>query len=410
MLKSLFLKKNLFLRIAIGFVIGVTIGMLFPAFSSSIKFIGDIYLNLIRMMIVPIIFFSVSMGILNLEDMNSLRRIGVKTIGLFVLMFVASSAVSLAVAYLIRPGHQMSMEGMTAYDGELATVDVAGFFLNIFPSNIIDAMAKGNILAVILFATLFSIAIVSIKEKGLRTKELIDSLASVFFKILDFVMETSPIGVAALMAFSVSQYGAGLFTALGKYIFTAYLACFVVFFVVMFFPTVIYTGIRPKNLLKGLFKIWLVTLSTTSSQAALPTSLKVSKEEFGAGEEISNFVIPLGCTINMCGGASSFCCLAVFVSDFYHLPLSFSQIVYLVIVATLINMGAPGIPGGGIVLGASFLSIIGLPIALMGPIAAFYRLLDMAFTTMNVTGDIAANLMIAKSEGKLALPCAGQEV
>lgn len=407
MLNSLFLKKNLFLRIAIGFVIGVIVGMLFPEFSISSKFIGDIYLNLIRMMIVPIIFFSVSSGILNLNDMRSLKRIGVKTISLFVLMFFASSIVSLIVAYLIRPGYGMSMKGMASYEGEVAAVSIADFFTNIFPSNIIDAMAKGNILAVILFATLFSIAILSVKEKGLRTKELINSLSAVFFKVLDFVMETSPIGVAALMAFSVSQYGAGLFTALGKYIFTAYLACFAVFFIVMLVPTLIYTGIHPKDLLRALSKIWLVTLSTTSSQAALPTSLKVSKEELGASEEVGNFVLPLGCTINMCGGASSFCCLAVFVSDFYNLPLSLSQIVYLVIVATLINMGAPGIPGGGIVLGASFLSILGLPIALMGPIAAFYRLLDMAFTTMNVTGDIAANLIIAKSEGRLFVKSEG---
>ena len=152
------------------------------------------------------------------------------------------------------------------------------------------------------------------------------------------------------------------------------------------------------RLTKSMYKVWLVTLSTTSSAATLPTSIKVSLEDYKAPENITKFTLPLGCTINMCGGACSFACLAVFVSDFYNIPLSLGQIVTLIFVATLINMAAPGIPGGGIILGASFLSILGLPFDLMGPIAAFYRLLDMAFTSLNVTGDLVANLMIAKSE------------
>lgn len=399
-MKSLFLKKNLFIRIAIGFAVGIVSGIVVPKVSADTKFVGDIYLNLLRMMIVPIIFFSVTTGIMNLGSGKDLRRIGFKTISLFVLMFIVSSAVSLAVAYLIRPGYHVVLENAPVYEGELANPTAVEFFTNIFPSNIIDAMAKGNILAVILFSSLFAIATLSVGAKAEPAKKVIQSLSDIFFRILDFVMETSPLGVASLMAFSVAQYGAGIFTALGKYIFTAYAACIAVFVIVMLIPTILYTKINPKVFMKGLFKIWLVTLSTTSSAATLPTSLKVSTEEYHAPEDISSFVIPLGCTINMCGGASSFCCLALFVADFYNIPLGLGQIIYLVLIATLINMGAPGIPGGGIILGASFLSIIGLPFDLMGPIAAFYRLLDMVFTTMNVTGDISANLMIAKSEGK----------
>ena len=400
MWSSLFLKKNLYFRIAIGFFVGIFTGIFFPVLSKNLKFLGDIYLNLIKMMIVPIIFFSVTTGILNLGDRKEFKRIGFKTIFLFVFMFLASSAVSLLVAYAIQPGHNLTLENTPTYTGELTTPSAVDFFSNIVPSNIIDAMAKGNILSVILFSALFAIASVSIEKESQKVRELLQSFLAVFFKILDYVMETSPLGVAALMAYFIAEYGEGIFTALSKYILTAYLACIAVFIVVMLVPTLVYTKISFKRFISGLFKIWLVTLSTTSSAAALPTSLKISKEEYLVPEEISNFVLPLGCTINMCGGAASFCCLAVFVSGFYNITFSFEQIVYFVIIATLINMGAPGIPGGGIILGASFLSIIGLPFDLMGPIAAFYRLLDMAFTTMNVTGDIAANLLIAKSEEK----------
>jgi Na+/H+-dicarboxylate symporter len=141
-----------------------------------------------------------------------------------------------------------------------------------------------------------------------------------------------------------------------------------------------------------------MTISTTSSAATLPTTIKVSTEELGAPEAISNFTLPLGCTINMCGGACSFCCLAIFVSDFYSLYIPLAQFAAMAMIAALINMAAPGIPGGGIVLMTSFLTIFSLPVDLIGPIAAFYRLLDMAFTTINVEGDVAANLIIAKSE------------
>ena len=202
------------------------------------------------------------------------------------------------------------------------------------------------------------------------------------------------------MAFSVAQYGAGIFGALAKYIACCWLCCIVVFFVVMVLPTCAYTKVNPMTFIRACGKIALVTLSTTSSAATLPTTINVSMEDLGAPEGVSKFTLPLGCTINMCGGACSFCCLAVFVSDFYGINLAFGTIVFLVFIATLINMAAPGIPGGGVVLGASFLSILGLPIDLMGPISGFYRLLDMAFTTINVEGDVAANLIIAQSIGE----------
>lgn len=397
-MQRIFEKKYLFIRIAIGFVLGIFLGFLLPEFSIRTKVIGDIYLRLIKMMIVPIIFCAVAGGIINIENPKDLRRIGAKTVTLYVLMFIVSAIVSLGVAYTMRPGLGVVLDHPPAFEQEFTTPTVEGFLLNIFPDNPIAAMASGDILPVIIFTALFSVAIVAVGREAKPVRDFVNSLSAVSFKILDYVMEVSPIGVMSLMAFSVAQYGAGIFTALGKYILTCYIACVMTFLIAMYLPLYLQTRMKLSTLLQGLYKIWLVTLSTTSSAAALPTSIRVSREDFGAPEGITNFTLPLGCTINMCGGACSFACLAVFVSDFYNLPLTVFQIVMLVFIATVLNMAAPGIPGGGIILGASFLSILGLPFDLMGPIAAFYRLLDMAFTTMNVTGDIVANLMIAKSE------------
>lgn len=397
-MQRIFEKKYLFIRIAIGFVLGIFLGFLLPEFSIRTKVIGDIYLRLIKMMIVPIIFCAVAGGIINIENPKDLRRIGAKTVTLYVLMFIVSAIVSLGVAYTMRPGLGVVLDHPPAFEQEFTTPTVEGFLLNIFPDNPIAAMASGDILPVIIFTALFSVAIVAVGREAKPVRDFVNSLSAVSFKILDYVMEVSPIGVMSLMAFSVAQYGAGIFTTLGKYILTCYIACVMTFLIAMYLPLYLQTRMKLSTLLQGLYKIWLVTLSTTSSAAALPTSIRVSTEDFGAPEGITNFTLPLGCTINMCGGACSFACLAVFVSDFYNLPLTVFQIVMLVFIATVLNMAAPGIPGGGIILGASFLSILGLPFDLMGPIAAFYRLLDMAFTTMNVTGDIVANLMIAKSE------------
>ncbi len=399
-MKVLFEKKNLFLRVAVGFVLGVVLGFALPEFSIAIKVVGDIYLNLIKMMIIPIVFCAVFCGIANIRDGALLRKVGVRTVLLYVVMFIASAAISLAIAYVIRPGLGTVFENAPEYAGDITNPTVSSFLTTIVPTNIIQAAASGSTLPVILFTIVFAIAIVAVGDAGKPVLDFMNSLSAAFFKMLGYFMEISPVGVMSLMAFSVAQYGAGIFGALAKYILCCWLCCVAVFFLAMALPTCLYTGVSFCTLLRACGKVSLVTLSTTSSAATLPTTINVSMEDLGAPEGISKFTLPLGCTINMCGGACSFCCLAVFVSDFYSINLPFGTIVFLVLVATLINMAAPGIPGGGVVLGASFLSILGLPIDLMGPISGFYRLLDMAFTTINVEGDVAANLMIAKSVGE----------
>lgn len=398
MLSGLMRKDRLFLRVAIGFVLGIVLGIVFPQFSKGTKVIGDVFLILIKMMIIPILFCAVCCGIANMKDTGSLRRVGIKTVLLYVLMFVASAVLSLIIAYMIRPGYGVVLENVPVWEGKLADTTVTGFLLSIFPSNIFSTLAKGDILPTIIFTAIFAVAIASVGEKAKPVLDFVNALSEVMFKVLGYIMEISPIGVMSLMAFSVAVYGLNLFSVLGKYIFACWACCLAVFIVIFVIPTMLYTGIELVPLLKAMGKITMMTMSTTSSAATLPTTIRVSIDDLGAPEEISNFTLPLGCTINMCGGACSFCCLAVFVSDFYGINLPIQTLIGMVFVATLINMAAPGIPGGGIVLGASFLSIFGLPFDLMGLIAGIYRILDMAFTTINVTGDVAANLIISKSE------------
>ena len=399
-MKGFFAKENLFIRIAAGFAIGIALGFIAPEFSLGIKFLGDIYLNLIKLMIIPILVCAVAGGIFNSADKISFRRIGTKTVSLYILMFMASFAVSMAVAMLIRPGMNIMFENKPVYDGEIGGAFSAGEVLvSIIPDNFLAPMVNGAVLPTIIATLIVSAAAVKAGEKGRLFRDTIISASEVAFKALGMIMETSPVGVMSLMAFSIAEYGTGMFMAIGKYILCCWLACLAVFIIVFLLPVRAYTHVPLRKYLSASGKVALMTRSTTSSAATLPTSMRVSMEELGTPESITTFTLPLGCTINMCGGACSFCCLSLFVADFYSLDLPLITLAEMAVVATLINMAAPGIPGGGIVLMTSYLTIFGLPIDLIGPIAAFYRLLDMAFTTINVEGDIAANLIVSKSEG-----------
>ena len=398
-MKTVFRKENLFIRIAIGFGAGILLGILAPQFSLDIKIVGDVYLKLIKFMVLPVLICAVMTGIINSANIASLKRVAVKTVALFFVMFLASFAVSSAVALAVKPGQGIVFENQPVFEGTAAGKLSAGDVLRqIFPSNPADIFSSKNILAAIILAMVLSVVIIKAGEKAEPVKEFINRLSDIVFRVLSVIMETSPIGVMSLIAFSIAEYGSGIFMAIGKYILCCWLACLAVFIIVFMLPVTLYVKTDLKTYLRACGRVALMTLSTTSSAATLPTTIRVSTRDLGAPEDISSFILPLGCTINMCGGACSFCCLAFFVDEFYSLGLPFPQLAAMALVAALLNMAAPGMPGGGIVLMTSFLTIFSLPIDLIGPIAAFYRLLDMAFTTINVQGDVAANMIIAKSE------------
>ena len=229
-MKTLFAKKNLFIRVAIGFVLGVLLGFIAPKFSISTKVVGDIYLNLIKMMIIPIVMCAVFCGIANIRDGALLRRIGVRTVLLYVVMFVVSSAVSLAIAYTIRPGFGTVFENAPVYEGNITNPTVSSFLTNIVSTNIFKSMADGSTLPVIIFTIVFAVAIVAVGEAGKPVLNVMNSLSAAMFKMLGYFMELSPLGVMSLMAFSVAQYAEGIFGVLAKYILCCWLCCLVVFF------------------------------------------------------------------------------------------------------------------------------------------------------------------------------------
>ena len=391
------MKQKFYLFNLGAFVLGIILGFIVPSIFPSIAFLGTIYINLLKMMIVPILFFGISSA---LASSKRAGAITLKTILLFIIMFSVSYLICYGLFSVIQPGVGFNFIPVE-WNGTTVSTSFEEFFVAIFPNNIIQAMANNSILPVILFAFIFGVALrhttQTVSERLITT---LNCFNLAFNKMLEYVLYFTPIGIFALMGSTVATYGSQILTTCAIYVGCAWLGCLIIALIVMILPVWIYCHINPIEYIKRISKIWLITLSTCGSAATLPYTIKICNEEFGIDKEITDIVVPLGCTIHMCGGAVSFSLLALFNCQMYGITITPIMFITMLVAAILINMGAPGIPGGGVVIGASYLALIGCPLDFIGVYAGFYRLLDMAYTTMNVSGDIAANLLINKNINK----------
>ncbi|MFV0498020.1 MAG: dicarboxylate/amino acid:cation symporter [Candidatus Fimivivens sp.] len=385
-------------RILIGFILGIVVGAIFHAFSMSIKPLGTLFMNLIKMLIVPVIFFSVSSGIASIGDVQKLRRVGGKVVLIYAGMTIMAGALGILSASIIRPGKGFVLQGGGTFDvSKVTTPDFGAFLFNMVPTNIVESMAKGDVIQLIFFTFILGIALVILGEKVAAVTALMAQSAQITYRMLDIVMLYAPIGVFALMANTVAQYGSQLFGVMFKFILAVWLGDLAIWLVLSLF-TKRYTGISYKLLCKVMMPIWINTVATTSSAGTIPITMDVATAKLGIPNSIASFSIPLGATINLTGAALWKPVLAIFVADMYGLQFTPSQFIMIILITTLMSIAAPGIPGGGIVTGAIFLNLLGLPLELMGLIAGMYRLLDMANTTINVSGDLLGTMIVAKNE------------
>lgn len=398
MKKYLFGKKYLPHRTMIAFALGILIGLFFYDFSVWVKPFGTAFMNMIKMLIVPVIFFSITSGVASIGDVNKLKRVGTKVVLVYVVMTVISCFIGIGVVNIIHPGVGFDTSTLSAYDpSQLTTPDFGAFLLNMIPTNIISSMANQDIMQMIFFTLIFAVALVFLGDKAKAVTDFMTQSANVIYKMLDIVMIYSPIGVFALMANTTAVYGPQLFGSLAKFVLTDYASCLLTFLI---FGLIVkfYTGIRFGKMCKAMVPIWINTVATNSSAGTIPITMDVTTKRLGVPNSIASFSIPLGATINLCGAAIYKTILAFFVAEIYGLTLSVGQIAMVISISTIMSIAAPGIPGGGIVTGAIFLNLLNLPMDLMGPIAGMYRLIDMSHTTLNVSGDVLGTLVVAKNE------------
>lgn len=409
-------------KILIGMVMGIITGFIFKAlmadsgdftlsageFTFSFKgfFVdgifhigGQIFVNSLKMLVVPLVFISLVCGTCSLSDPKKLGRLGGKSIGLYLLTTAIAITIAMTLALAINPGEGINMPTTATFDAKQAPtlVDV---IINMFPTNPINAMSSGNMLQVIVFALLFGIAMALSGDAGKRLTAVFEDLNTIILKLVTILMNIAPYGVFFLMAKLFSYIEGDLIVKLIFYFGTVLLALFVHALIV--YPTLLktFTGLNPAIFLNKIKELSIFAFSTSSSSATMPVTLETATKKLGADNKVASFTVPLGATINMDGTAIMQGVATVFIAQVFAVDLSFTDYLMVILTATLASVGTAGVPGVGLIMLAMVLNQVGLPVEGIAIIIGVDRLLDMTRTAVNVTGDCMVTCIVAKSEGE----------
>lgn len=402
-------KLSLIAKIGIGFIIGLILGFVIGPMAPHAPFIskvvlpvlqliGNIFLSLLKMLIVPLVFSSLVMGASSIGDPRVLGRIGVKTVIFYLCTTVVAIAVGMLLGNIVQPGVGMAIEGASATAKESQTIFEV--ILNIFPANPMKAIVEGIMLQVIVFALFLGVAATLVGEKGKPFLAFNYSLAEVMFKITAIVMKTAPLGIFALIAVTAAKYGPAVLAPFAKVIFAIYLGCILQM-------VIVYSGLiagivhkSPLWFFRGVREAMLAAFVTRTSAGVLPISMNNVQKNLGVSENVSSFVLPLGATINMDGTAIYEGVCALFIAQAFGIDLSLGAQLGILMTATLASIGTAGVPGAGLIMLSMVLLSAGLPIEGMALVAGIDAVLDMARTCVNVTGDMCVSAVVAKTEGE----------
>ena len=417
-------KLELHWKILIGMFLGVLFAFIMVNFSWGPDFVSDfikpfgtIFINSLKLIAVPLILASLIKGISDLKDISKLSKMGGRTIGIYILTTVIAVTIGLGIVNIIEPGNSISeatrLELVENYSGDANEKIMAAAkqqesgplqaLVDLVPSNIFKAASdNGNMLQVIFFAIFFGIGLILIPEKQAKpVKDFFDGFNEVILKLIDLIMLAAPYGVFALLAALVVEApSADLFKALGWYALCVLLglAIMIGFYILVVY---IFTKRSPSFFVKGISPAQLLAFSTSSSAATLPVTMERVEEHLGVEEEVTSFVLPIGATVNMDGSSLYQAVAAVFIAQAFGMDLDFYTQLGIIVTATLASIGSAAVPGAGMVMLVIVLAQAGIPEAGLALIFAVDRPLDMCRTVVNVTGDAAVSMLVAKSIGKL---------
>ena len=405
--------KSLTKRILIGMLLGIIIGSIVNYFAPTgivqsffieglIELGGRIFLSSLKLLVVPMVFVSLVSGAGALDDLKKLGRLGSKTFIYYVI--TTAIAISLAILFGVigKPGEGFIINAPAAFEAKESPplIDVIA---NIFPSNPIDAMARGEMLQIIVFALLFGIGLTLSGAAGKRILSIFNDLNEIIMKIVMLLIELAPYGVFCLLTKVFSSQGFGAILPMAKYFF-------IVLFVLLLHGTIIYGALlkligrlNPIRFFRKFSEVMMFAFSTASSNATIPVNMEVVEKRLGVHNSVASFTIPFGATINMDGTAIMQGVATVFVAQAYGIQLGPVEYLQVIFTATLASIGTAGVPGVGLVMLAMVFKQVGLPVEGIGLIIGVDRLLDMARTAVNVTGDAAVSCVVAKAEGQLDL-------
>jgi aerobic C4-dicarboxylate transport protein len=399
--------RSLYLQVITAIVIGVLLGHFWPATGEAMKPLGDGFIKLIKMMIAPIIFCTVVVGIAGMEDM---KKVG-KTGGLALLYFEIVSSIALIVGLvivnLVQPGVGMNVDAKTidtksisAYTGPGKMQGTVEFLLNVIPNTIVDAFAKGEILQVLLFAVLFGFALHRFGGRGTPVFDFIEKFSHVLFSIVGYIMKVAPLGAFGAMAFTIGKYGIGSLFSLGKLMGTFYATCLVFIFIVLGLIAR-FNGFSVWKFIKYIKEELLIVLGTSSSESVLPRMM-AKMENLGAKKSVVGLVIPTGYSFNLDGTSIYLTMAAVFIAQATNTPLDITHQITLLLVLLLTSKGAAGVTGSGFIVLAATLSAVGnVPVAGLALILGIDRFMSEARALTNLIGNGVATVVVARWTGDL---------
>ena len=420
----------LYLWMLLGFTVGLGGGLfvnltnqeVIPWVMDIIQAVGQIFLRLLFMLVLPLLFAALAVGVAEMGDLKSLGRVGFRTLAFTVLVSAIAVGIGLAMVNLFQPGAGVDRElaaqllaqgadGAAAIVGNAPkTIEAGQFFLDMIPSNVVTAAAENQILPVMVFALIFGIGMVMAKSRATdRLQETLQGLLEVMMKLINLVIKLAPIAIAALMFNLAAVFGWDLLIRLGAYAAVAVGAMAIHMFIV--YPLLVWTfgGMNPLTFAKGVREPFVVAFSTASSNATLPIAIKAAEEKLMLPKRISRFVLTVGATANQNGTALFEGVTVLFLAQFFGVDLSLTQQLIVMLVCILGGIGTAGVPAGSLPVIALILVMVGVPAEGIGLILGVDRFLDMCRTTLNVTGDLVAATVVSRGESDDVIPAGLEE-
>ncbi len=409
-------KMGITAKVLLGLILGLITGVIINAFFAGNAFvdtwlingfflmIGKMFINALKMLVVPLVTFSLICGVCGIGDIKALGRIGTKSFALYILTTAIAISTAILLAEIVGPGEGFEMEGV-----EVASVEakeappVTQVFIDIIPGNPIKAVAEGEMLSIIFYAIMFGVSVLLVGAKAKPVAEAAEMLNEVAMKMVTLVVSVAPIGVFCLIAKTFAEQGVGLLLPMASYFFTVIGALAIHLFVTLLALLYILTRFDPIMFMKKMRNAQAFAFSTASSSATLPITLRTVSERLGVNNSVASFTVPLGATINMDGTAIMQGVATVFIANVYGVDLGIGGYLTVIGMSVLASIGTAGVPGVGLIMLAMVLNQVGLPLEGIGIIMGVDRLLDMCRTAVNITGDAMVSTVVAKGENRIDL-------
>ncbi|RZI47682.1 dicarboxylate/amino acid:cation symporter [Rickettsiales endosymbiont of Peranema trichophorum] len=393
------MKLKMWQKVAIGMILGILLGHFYKDTGIVLKPIAIIFINMIKMVVVPLVFFSILNGVASMTDAAAFTRIGSKAFMAYTCTTIVAVIIGLSFGTVFEPGKGINIElSQYSQSSQQSTKGVMEFILDIIPTNPIQAMATGNIMQVVVFAFFTGFALILIGEKGNELKKLIVSTTHLVFKMIELVISLTPYGVFAMMAWVVSTHGLVIILTLGKLI-VVLMGGFGLQYLLFGVMLMVFARLKPFPFYKKMIHTQMLALATVSSKATLPIAMQELETKVGVSKRSASFVMPLGAAVNMDGSAIYLGICSVFFAQVVGVDLTLAQYCILLFTCTFGSIGAAGFPGGGVVMLSMVLASVGLPIEGISLVLGIDRFVDMFRTTLNVTGDCAVTVIADRLEG-----------